>query len=428
MTRESWTFVCWSARSSAFGVARIEFWVPAHRCHPNESTDRLRRTRRIAKMNPNMQKDLELLSQLFANPLSNEQIQKLTEKLSPLLSNPPQSIPNPTDWQSQQLPGQINQPPNPRRSLNLDFINSLFAIVRPNQHPLQQQIPDQAHSLVAVQQDQPPSDSIFWHMAKLTYQQLLALNDDQVLDPYHFKTLFAALAYEHNQQLISGQPVADQLSEPLVSESPVDINVWLTQTRHIINSLPAADQRNRVATQLRPKLQTLIEDLINQFKLASALHSTKAKGSEAVLVHLNSINSIPSGEYPSFSNRWKSTEVVKNNAIHICIKPPSLSLLNLKRIKIGHRFGCDCLHSQLNLLAQTKVLELHIDLLEMPEGLNREYKFDHLRTLSIDSLIASDGQTFAQSMPVTVTFDAPKLNALFLGELHKSSDTSRLSL
>ena len=279
---------------------------------------------------------------------------------------------------------------------------------------------------------------------QLSYQRLLDLNrSDQRLNLDHFRMLLGALAYEKLKQ----QELQNQVSPinlPCLHSEHDFMATWLANAKMIIERFPEPAAYDEVDPEKliergRPALRQLIEAMLAQQSVlvehiaaqdaaaddSSPGHSTgpdnarrsgdgqpiEANNRDVVLVHPNMV---------TFNIRWTPTECVDREIVRFCdAKPRDLNLSKVKRIKI-YGFRREPLRELLNGLSEhTEVLDLQIGTLVLLQGQKVSYCFRSLRTLSVDSIriVDDDGIEIEEEADSLVTFNAQKLNALFLGEL-----------
>lgn len=260
---------------------------------------------------------------------------------------------------------------------------------------------------------------------QLTYQLLLELNgvDQQRLNVEQFRRLLFALANERrNQQSSITAPPLTKITPSLESIGSVHLAAWLGEVEKV---LPASSQSIREmisqlenSTQLarQPPAAEVIEidpskDSASSDQVRPTDQSIGTNSRDLVLVHQ---------DLAAFNNRWKPTELVDNQVVRFwATGPVVLDRLNLRRIKI-YGFPGAPLHNLLQFLGtRTKLLELEIDILKLlHDRLDVVYEFKHLRILSIDSIriFDGDGRRVEREPKALAKFNAPNLNALFLGE------------
>lgn len=217
----------------------------------------------------------------------------------------------------------------------------------------------------------PDQDPRRAFLASLPYQQLLDLNSSNP-QPQNLEEL---------QQLLTA--LVDEMQR-LPSDDPL---ATLFQSFEMA-SLGSEELISGMIEQQEDPTQQLVDQWTT---------------GDLVLVH---------SELATFNNRWTPTELIDNRVVRFGnVKPPDPNLSNVKRIKI-YGFHSEPLYELLRYLAEyTNVLELQIDTLVLVGGRMYDYSFRSLQTLSIDS-IEMNGQVSAASC----TLNAPKLNALLLGE------------
>ena len=251
--------------------------------------------------------------------------------------------------------------------------------------------------------EQPHDDFIGQLLAQLTYQQLLDLNqmNQQTIDK--FRELLRALIEARKQPN---------------KNDPGYIAAHLPEAREFIEQICQASSQRGEPTQQPADQATSRVVAIDPSKDSSSSDYVKASTEQLegaskrdlVLVHDQSA---------TFNNRWTPTELVDYQTVRFWRAGPILlDVLNLRRVKI-YDFDSRSLHNLLQALSNTEginLLELQIGGLRPPQILNAVYRFASLQTLSIDSFkIARDKKE--QAARGVYTFEVPKLNHFFVGEL-----------
>ena len=283
--------------------------------------------------------------------------------------------------------------------------------------------------------------------AELDYWRLLDVNCSDLPDFQDFKKLLDELAYEKLKQ----QELPNQAPPPARHKIEIvpDMLIWLYNVKFTIERFPEpaafANDLKKIFERDRPVLKQLVNSMIAHSMIAQLREisvqptatpaadapsdrpagSGGSQGSDVKPITTNNQDLVLAHwNLKSFDNYWLPSECVDEAVVRYCYgKPPDLkrsSLSKVKRVKIIG-FRRKHLHELLLELGKySEVLELHIDTLQLTRGEHVAYHFSSLRTLWIDvvRIIDESGNEIKDEdeRASLVTFNAPKLNAIFMSE------------
>ena len=276
-------------------------------------------------------------------------------------------------------------------------------------------------------------------LAQLTYRQLLDLNrvGQRSLNLKEFRWILNILVLARRKQLdllkkTNTFLAAEPQTEPLKSIEPVHMKAWFKEVVKVLK-------------QIRPAPAPFFSQLIRQLAKPTKQHKAT---SQLVAIDPSKdhcgpeyqLESVPTDQLEgassrdlvlvqdgagSFNNRWTPTDLVDDRAVRFWrAGPVLLNISRLRRVKI-YGFHSGPLHNVLQFLSNTKginLLELQIGGLKPPQCPNAIYRFDSLQTLSIDSFEIVDEKK-EQAASGVYTFEVPKLNNVFVGELLDQLDS-----